>query len=163
MKELLDKFSSYNIFNYLFPGVVFVILLSKTTQYDFILKDIVVGVFLYYFIGLTISRVGSLIIEPILKKFHFIILLEYSRFVKVSKEDSKLNMLSEVNNMYRTICSMLLIESVFVIYEKIAQYCTLLQVIDRYLLLLSLFALFIFSYRKQTKYICKRIEANENP
>ena len=68
MKELIDKLSTYNIFNYLFPGVLFAYILSKVSSYDLIQKDLVTGVFLYYFIGLVISRIGSLFIEPFLKK-----------------------------------------------------------------------------------------------
>ena len=67
MKELLDKLSSYNIFNYLLPGILFSVLASKTTELNLIQIDIILGVFVYYFIGLIISRIGSLIIEPILK------------------------------------------------------------------------------------------------
>ena len=68
MKDLLDKISSYNLFNYLLPGVLFALLADGLTSYTFIQSDIVVGIFLYYFMGLVISRVGSLAIEPILKK-----------------------------------------------------------------------------------------------
>jgi hypothetical protein len=65
MKEILDKLSSYNLFNYLLPGIIFVVLASEITRYSFIHDDIVIGAFLYYFIGLVISRFGSLAIEPL--------------------------------------------------------------------------------------------------
>ena len=67
MKELLDKLSSYNLFNYLFPGILFVTIAKETTSLDLLQENIITGVFLYYFIGLVISRVGSLLIEPLLK------------------------------------------------------------------------------------------------
>lgn len=67
MKEILDKLTSYNLFNYLLPGVVFAVLASKVTRFTLIQQDLVAGAFLYYFIGLVISRFGSLILEPILK------------------------------------------------------------------------------------------------
>ena len=72
MKDLLDKLSSYNIFNYLLPGVVFVAISKSLTIYNFVQQDIVVGVFLYYFIGLVISRIGSIVIEPMLKWIRFV-------------------------------------------------------------------------------------------
>ena len=71
MKEILDKLSSYNLFNYLLPGVLFVVIASKVTRYGFIQDDIVIGVFLYYFIGMVISRFGSLVIEPLLNVSRF--------------------------------------------------------------------------------------------
>ncbi|EKD88152.1 MAG: hypothetical protein ACD_35C00035G0002 [uncultured bacterium] len=55
MKDLVEKISSYNLFNNLFPGVVFVTILGKFTTYDFIQKDLIIGLFFYYFIGLVIS------------------------------------------------------------------------------------------------------------
>lgn len=161
MKELLDKLSSYNIFNYLFPGVVFVIVLSNITEYNYIQRDFITGAFLYYFIGLIISRIGSLTIEPILRKYSFVKFLEYSRFVKASKNDSKIDVLSEVNNMYRTICALIMLELTFVIYEKISEKLTLSSKFGVIALLIALFIIFIFSYKKQTEYINKRIEANE--
>ena len=69
MKDLLEKISSYHFFNYLLPGILFAVVAQYTTVYDFLQKDIIIGAFVYYFIGLVISRVGSLLLEPILKRF----------------------------------------------------------------------------------------------
>ena len=38
MKDIIDKISSYNIFNYLFPGVLFVIIAKRLTDYNFVLN-----------------------------------------------------------------------------------------------------------------------------
>mgnify|MGYP003490907514 CR=1 FL=1 len=65
MEKLLEKLTSYNLFNYLFPGIIFSVLLEKTTSYSIIQDDIIIEAFLAYFIGLLISRISSLIIEPI--------------------------------------------------------------------------------------------------
>src|SRR4030042_1443125 len=105
MKEILDKLSSYNLFNYLLPGIIFVILAGKITHYSFVQEDIILGAFLYYFIGLVISRFGSLVIEPLLKCLSFVQFADYKDFVSTSKKDDKLELLLEVNNTYRTLCS----------------------------------------------------------
>jgi len=52
MKEILDKISSYNFFNYLLPGILFVVITEEFTSYSFIQENLVLGVFIYYFIGL---------------------------------------------------------------------------------------------------------------
>jgi len=57
MKELLDKLSSYNIFNYLFPGIVFCYLSNEVTGYQLVSSDIIIGIFFYYLMGLIISRI----------------------------------------------------------------------------------------------------------
>jgi len=64
MKEIIEKLSSYNIFNYLFPGVVFAILATKFTNLNLTFDNLFLGAFAYYFIGLVISRFGSVFIEP---------------------------------------------------------------------------------------------------
>jgi hypothetical protein len=115
----LDKISSYDIFDNLFPGIVFIILASKFTAYNLAVENIVVGVFLYYFAGVVISRIGSLFVEPVLNKISFIKLSKYGKYVKTSKKDSTLVVLSEVNNMYRTICPLFIVLLFLKGYEKL--------------------------------------------
>ena len=103
MKELLDKLSSYHLFNYLVPGVVFSLVAQRVTQHSFSHSNLVISFFLYYFIGLVLSRIGSLMIEPFLRLIHFIRLGSYADFVRASMKDEKLELISEVNNMYRTL------------------------------------------------------------
>ena len=59
MKEFFDKLAPYHIFNYLLPGTLFVILAEKFVNYNFYQSDIILGLLLYYFIGLAISRIGT--------------------------------------------------------------------------------------------------------
>lgn len=68
MKDLLDKLSSYNLFNYLLPGTLFVFIEKDTFDFLSMKDNVIVAVFFCYFLGLLASRVGSLIIEPMLKK-----------------------------------------------------------------------------------------------
>src|SRR3989338_2221551 len=105
MKDIIDKLSSYNLFNYLFPGVVFVVLAQALTHYSFVQQDILLGIFLYYFIGLVISRFGSLVIEPLLKRLSFLKFSDYRDFVAASKKDEKVDLFSEINNTYRNLCA----------------------------------------------------------
>jgi hypothetical protein len=106
MKELLDKITSYNLFNYLLPGIVFVFLAKEFTDYDLVQDKEIIGAFLYYFIGMVISRIGSLIFEPFLKWIKVIKLADYKDFIIASKADAKIELLSEANNTYRTLASM---------------------------------------------------------
>ena len=68
MTDFLNKLSSYNLFNNLLPGILFVVLLSHFTEYRVSQDTLLLNLFLYYFIGLTISRISSITIEPFLKK-----------------------------------------------------------------------------------------------
>jgi uncharacterized membrane protein len=162
MKDILQKLSSYNIFNYLLPGIVFVALLRLLTSYNLIVNEVIVGAFLYYFIGLIISRIGSLVIEPILKKTSLIKFSDYGKFISASKKDEKIELFSEVNNMYRTFISMLLILLLIVIYEKFSSLINLSHFVKALIGLISLIIIFILAYKKQTGYINKRIDSQED-
>jgi len=157
MKDLLDKLSSYNIFNYLLPGIVFVAISDSLTKYSFIQKDIVIGVFLYYFVGLIISRIGSILIEPLLKWTKFIRFSEYKDFVNASKEDKLLEVMSEANNMYRTFCSLFLCLALLKGFETITTNFPSVNKWSTEFLVVGLLFLFLFSYRKQTNYINRRV------
>ncbi len=89
MKELLDKLSSYNLFNYLLPGTVFVAAAQRISAHTFKDENIVVELFLYYFIGMVISRIGSLTIEPALKILKFIEFAEYKDSSKPAKRTQR--------------------------------------------------------------------------
>lgn len=161
MKELLEKLSSYNIFNYLLPGIIFVVFADVFLQHSFIQKDIIFGVFLYYFIGLVISRIGSLVLEPFLEKISFLKFVSYKEFIFACKTDEKLEVLSEVNNMYRTFVALFVALLVVRIYEAAEAVWPSLKQITPFIAVLVGIILFIVSYRKQTSYITKRVEANK--
>ena len=72
MESLLDKISSYNILNNIIPGAVFVYFWSALDIGTFPSDNIVESVILYYFCGLIVSRVASLVIEWFFKKVNLI-------------------------------------------------------------------------------------------
>jgi hypothetical protein len=163
MKELLEKVSSYNLFNYLFPGAIFVAISKSFTGYDFTQSNEIVGLFLYYFIGMIISRFGSLIIEPLLKSVSFLKFAAYEDYINASKKDAKIDLLSEANNTYRTLVSMIILLIIIKLYRhfhawfNIPEHCALIAVVILVLLM------FLFSYKKQTNYITKRIQTINKP
>jgi hypothetical protein len=162
LKELLDKISSYNLFNYLLPGVVFAVFAKLFTHYKIPIDNLVVGAFACYFAGLVISRFGSLIIEPFLKKISFLKFADYSDFVSASQKDSKIELFSEVNNMYRTLTSMFVLLMFLKLYEFLETKISGLSEWGPYIVILLLLIIFLFAYRKQTSYITKRIRANKS-
>ena len=153
MNELINKISSYNLFNYLLPGVIFTVFIEYSTPYKILQESMIINAFLVYFIGLVISRIGSLIVEYPLKKI--VSHEKYENFIEASKKDKKIEVLSEVNNMYRTFISLFLI---LIIFKLCDNFCSGIKNYMFYILTLLLFLLFIASYIKQTKYIKKRVQ-----
>ena len=160
LKDIFDKISSYNIFNYLLPGILFIFLTKEISGYNLIQENNFVGAFLYYFAGMVVSRFGSIIIEPVLKWIKFLKFKEYGAFVAASKVDQKIELLSEVNNTYRTILSMLVLVCSEYLYLYIKKQYSIEH--STTLVMATIFTtfLFLFAYRKQTAYISKRIESN---
>lgn len=160
MKELLDRLSSYNLFNYLLPGILFVVMSKQFTRYSFIQNDIVLGVFVYYFIGMVVSRFGSLIIEPLLRRISFLKFADYKDFVTATKKDEKIELLSESNNTYRTLCALFGLLLLLKVYERVEDGFMWVKEWGWVGLIAILLIMFLFSYQKQTAYITKRIKAN---
>lgn len=163
MKDLLDKITSYNLFNYLLPGIVFVCLIKILLGYDLVQEKELIGAFLYYFIGMVISRFGSIIIEPLLKYIKFVKFSNYADYIKATKLDPKVELFSEVNNTYRTILAMLILLVILKLYKLIEIKYSISNDTGYIFLVVSLLVLFLFSYRKQTAYVSKRVTAANNP
>jgi hypothetical protein len=155
MKELLDKLTSYHLFNYLLPGTVFVAAARRLTAHRFDADNIVVELFLYYFIGLVISRIGSLTVGPVLKAIGFLKFAPYPDFIRASAKDPKIEVLSEQNNTYRTLCAVFVALGVLKVYDVVA---AARPRTAHGVVLVVLFVLFAFAYRKQTGFVRKRVE-----
>jgi len=160
MKEILDKISSYNVFNFLFPGVILSVILNLVYKIKISHSDILIDVFIYYFVGMIVSRIGSIVIEGTFEKIKFINKSDYKKYVLAEKKDSKILIMLEVGNTYRTICGMFLMLVIIGLIIDIIKSSFGIERIVFYGVTLVLLMLFSFSYRKQVMYISKRIDAN---
>ena len=161
MKEVIDRLSSYNIFNYLLPGIIFVGLGKEITSISLVQDNLLIGLFFYYFIGLIISRIGSLTLEELLrnKKIKFIKFAEYEDYIKASKLDPKIEILSEQNNMYRSLCMLSIALILLKIYDLAWGSGLPDNAVVIFIFLIGLLVLFLLSYKKQTeKYVVKRVK-----
>ncbi|MDF2700960.1 MAG: hypothetical protein K0Q49_2524 [Haloplasmataceae bacterium] len=155
---MLEKLSSYNLLNYLLPGVVTAVIASKITSYNFLQANILEGVFYYYFIGMIVSRFGSLIIEPLLIKIKFIKFAKYSDFLSACSKDSKLEIMSEVNNTYRSLLSAFLCISILKVSDILKFKYSFYNSHEDVLAIFIIVFLLLFSYKKQVRYSTLRIE-----
>jgi len=158
MEKIFDKLSSYDILNNLIPGIFFCYLLQYVTDINLQSNSIIEHFLVYYLCGMVISRFGSIVFEPLAKKSGLIKYAKYSDYLRATKADEKINILLEVNNLYRTISASILLIFVVSAYLFLAQQFCFLQFIIPYLLATLLLVLFILSYRKQTTFIRERVE-----
>lgn len=160
MNELLAKISSYNIFNYLVPGALFAIAAKRVGIVDLDSNDLATKLLTFYIVGLIISRVGSLVLEPIMRRLKLAKYADYKKFVLACAKDPKIEILVEVNNTYRTVAAAFLaLAAGELATARERDWSTF----SPWLLLsscLALTVLFLISFAKQTSYVRKRVEAH---
>ncbi len=153
---LVEKISDYNIFNFLLPGAVFAGSYELITKQSIFSGNIIFDVVIVYFAGMVISRIGSLIIEPLCKLMHILEFAKYEDYVKAERNDPKLITLLQDSNVYRNMTTvflvLLLIKILIPLYRDYQSLHTYLDWGWPILLVI----LFTISYRKQTSYIRKR-------
>jgi len=142
------------------PGVVFSVISKNWLAYNFIHENILLELFIIYFIGIVISRIGSIVIEPLLKKIKYIKFAPYEDYVKQEKKNLKIKILNEQNNMFRTLLTTMILLVLLKLYQFLSVKFCFLQY-NYIVLIISLLALFLFSYRKQTTFIRRRVEINK--
>ncbi len=82
MEKIIEKMDSYNIFNYLLPGAIFDYMFEILFHMKLVQGNIVKNLFVYYFLGMILSRIGSIIIETICKKIKWVKFADYGDFIK---------------------------------------------------------------------------------
>lgn len=158
MEKFIEKLSSYNILNNILPGVVFCFLCNKFCEIQMVDSSIVEKIFIFYFIGMVISRVGSVIVEPTCEKFNIVKYAQYKDYVYASKKDEKILVLLESNNTYRTMIALGILLLVFKLFLWLKEICNWFSIASNWIIVGALIILFGFSYRKQTKYVRDRVE-----
>lgn len=158
MEKIIDKLSSYHIFNYIIPGGLFLILCNNYLNIKIEQDKFIYFFFMSYFIGIIISRVSSLVTEKIIYFVFKIKKESHEDYIKASKKDEKIEMLMQDMNMYRSICTMLII----LLIIKVVKIFGLYQLIRKDFLIVLLFILliiiFVCAYIKQTKYVISRVK-----
>lgn len=178
IKNVTEKISSYNIFNNLFPGIVFCHIVERTTRFSFVCDNVCENLFIYYFVGMIISRIGSIFIEKWLKtikvknketnsKEPFLKFAPYDRYIDASKNDPFIITLNETNNTYRTIIAMIILIIAVKLYDWLIY--DLVRCLGQvgnnlvFVIICLIFViLFMYSYKKQTDYIRSRVEKYNN-
>ncbi|MGI5074427.1 hypothetical protein E4N71_03020 [Treponema vincentii] len=162
MGTILDRIGTYNLFNYLFPGILFVYICKVANIIDLFQKDLVIDFFIYYFIGMVISRIGSLFIEGLIKKVFKIEFAEYNNYLDAQKKDNKINLFVEINNMYRTIIAVPVTVGFTALIIQIKRYFKIEAWIIIVFILIMISLLFSLAYKKQSEYIVKRVIKNKD-
>lgn len=157
MEKILEKLDSYRILNNLLPGIAMSFLCEKAWGITVVEGSFPENFFIYYFIGMVVSRTSSVVVEPICKAIKLVKYTSHDEYAKASKIDTMIKVLSESNNSYRAIFTACLIA---LLGKLIIIICSTLNITleaVKLMLLLLVTVLFAAAYRKQTKYVVDRV------
>lgn len=158
MEKLIDKISSYNILNNLIPGGIFIWLCSVLNIFTYSTTNIFKELVVYYFCGMTVSRVGSLVIETISLKVKAISYRKKTYYVQAEAHDSKLQELLAISNLYRTTSGMLFTIMIMKLCLILFSCFQISLELIYWMLIISLFVIYILSFYKQNKHIVSRVD-----
>jgi hypothetical protein len=160
MNELLAKLTSYNIFNNLVPGALYCLAAKWLRIIDLTSTDVATNLLTYYLVGMALSRIGSLIIEPAMKRLNLISYSEYANFVRAAAKDPKVDILVETNNTYRSVSAALICLALGYLLTWIPAPVEIGPEWQKLGVVTALALLFTASYAKQTGYIKARVDAH---
>lgn len=158
MEKFLNKISEYHFLQSVVPGMIFTYCSKMFYEVNFLTDKLVYDFIVILIIGLIISRIGSIIVEPLLKKMKILNYCKYTDYVEASQKDCLIKNLSETNNLYRVIIATFLVLLFEKLYLIISEKFVWLNDWSYLIISVLLIVLFIFSYRKQTKYINQRVD-----
>lgn len=158
-ESLLERLSSYNILNNLIPGAFFVFFGKLLNVISLPLDGVVERIFVYYFCGMIISRIGSLVIEGIFEKVKWIKYVPKAEYVAAVKKDARIESLLETSNMYRTCAGLFLTLGIVKGYSTLVELLAIPGCVTAWLVVILLFILFSASFVKQTRHIASRVDA----
>jgi hypothetical protein len=139
-------------------GAVFLVGFDRITGAQYASLPLIAFVLVAYFAGMVLSRVGSLLIEPVLQRINFVKYAPYSDFIKAEKTDEKISTLLETNNAYRTFAAAFLLLAGIKIAVAIGDKHPDVKAYIEWSWPFILTILFALAYRKQTQFIYNRVE-----
>ena len=156
---MFDKLDAYNLVANLVPGAALTFALhasgfpapGSSNVAAFLLASFVAGV--------TANRLGSLVLDPVLRaqKIGFLKKKNYKSFVTSEREDNKLEILVANAGLYRTFFAAGVVYFGLILFNNAADRIALDLQGKLWILLAFAMLVFLFALRKEDKYIHARL------
>jgi hypothetical protein len=158
---VFEKLDAYDIIANLVPGAALTYALHCSNFSGPSPDDLGAFLLVAFIVGVTTNRIGSIVLDPLLRAVRFLKPKDYDAFVSAEKQDAKLEILVANHGLYRTFfaagflyLAALILRSIF---PRIGHSSSLLLV----LCVAVGMVVFAFALRKEDNYIRTRI-ANAN-
>jgi len=156
---MFEKLDAYDLVANLVPGAALTYALHFSEFPTPSPKDWAAFLLVAFVAGVTANRLGSLLLDPLLRWAKFLYPKNYDSFVDSEKDDRKLETLVANHGLYRTFFTAGLIYLILIgvshWFPSIASSNQLVFV----LFVLAGMAVFLFAFQKEDGYIHTRIEA----
>ena len=167
LNTIIAKLGTYHILANLIPGAFFGFTLNFLFGITLPLGSIGEYIVGYYFVGLIIGRISSLVTKRVFTRVkgsektlptQFIEYALYSDYMKAEESTPKLTSLSDMNECYRSLLTCVWMLPVVVGSHWLVQRWHWLSTHWAWVVVILLFALFLWSYKEQTRFIKERVE-----
>lgn len=159
MESLITKLRNYELVNNVIVGAIIYHLGMYCLKLEPLKNLSLIGeLSIVYFVGLVVSRIGSLVLEPVCKTFKIVLYAPPEQYYAAEKKDKKISDIVEANNMYRSLSAgfFMILFAKFVLNN----WPTIMEALNPENVILWILAIgFILAFRKQTGYVRRRVEA----
>lgn len=155
---MFDKLDAYNLVANLVPGAALTYALHFSDFPTPPPSDLGAFLLVSFVAGVTANRLGSLILDPLLRKWRFLKSKDYRAFLMREKGDQKLDALVANSGLYRTFFTAGLIYLAAVLASPLVT-----AISPQALFIVFVIAgmiVFLFAFQKEDGYIHSRIEAD---
>lgn len=163
MDEILSLIKPYELVINLFPGIMSNYFLKRLFGVDLTLGcNDIEKLFIWYFIGMIVSRFASVVIEPLSKFVKLIQCASYNDYLEAQKQDKQISLLARKSELYRNLLAMGILMVILIIVNIVLliDFTKILQssVVAELLIGMLIVVIFAIAYRKQVTYVRKRVE-----
>ena len=156
---MFDKLDAYDVLANLVPGAALTYALHFSQFPTPAPNDWAAFLLVAFVAGVTTNRIGSLILDPILRKLKFLKPKNYESFVASERSDKKLQTLVSNHGLYRTFFTAgliyLLLLGLSSMFPSLASANQLVFI----LFVVAGMTVFLFAFRKEDDYIHTRVNA----
>lgn len=163
MESILQNISEYRLLNNLIPGGFFVGVLSWAGGWASSDVNFIFILAISYVAGVILSRLGSIIVEPVARKAFKLEFAPYADYCQVEKRYPKLATMNTENNIYRTFVATgacLLLGAPLIGLLGMGNGNALCALV---LLATFFIVVFMIAHIKQTNYIVNRVKSELPP
>lgn len=158
---MFDKLDAYNLVANLVPGAALVYALNFSKFPTPSPDDLGAFLLVSFVAGVMTNRLGSLVLDPLLRNLKFLHKKDYKAFVLSQRVDPKLDTIVANTGLYRTFVAAALIFIFLLISDGLIDYFMLSGEVVFIMFVVMGLLVSLFALRKEDNYIHERISAKD--